>query len=165
MRRDHLVSHDEYVFVYRRERVKNIAEEPVMPYDRIDTMNNTGYQAARAAAGLGGVRIHVAEFLHRDSTCSHRVAATPNPRAIASRPQQRRLSATAARPMVVADRPSGDTDRLEVAAPKPTPGPPAAANVRRFAPGPGNAGSPGASATPTFICFSVIKQADSCRPW
>ena len=29
-----------------------------MPYDRIDTMNNTGYQAARAAVGLRGVRIH-----------------------------------------------------------------------------------------------------------
>ena len=50
--------HDEYVFVYRRERVKNIEQAPVMPYDRIDTMNNTGFQAARAAAGLGGVRIH-----------------------------------------------------------------------------------------------------------
>ena len=50
--------HGEYVFVYRRERVKNVDEEPVMPYDRIDTMNNTGYQTARAAAGLAGVRIH-----------------------------------------------------------------------------------------------------------
>ena len=50
--------HDEYVFVYRRERVKNVEDESVLPYDRIDTMNNTGFQAARKAAGLGGVRIH-----------------------------------------------------------------------------------------------------------
>ena len=50
--------HEEFVFVYRRERVKNIDLEPVMQYDRIDTMNNTGFQAARRAAGLAGVRIH-----------------------------------------------------------------------------------------------------------
>ncbi len=50
--------HDEFVFVYRRERVKNIDEEPVMPYGRIETMNNTGFQAARKAAGLAGVRVH-----------------------------------------------------------------------------------------------------------
>jgi hypothetical protein len=41
--------HDEYVFVYRRERVKNIDEKPVMQYDRVDTMNNTGFQSARKA--------------------------------------------------------------------------------------------------------------------
>ena len=50
--------HEDYVFVYRRERVKNIDEKPVMPYDRIETMNNTGFQAARKAAGLAGVRVH-----------------------------------------------------------------------------------------------------------
>jgi len=44
--------------VYRRERVKNIDEKPVMPHDRIETMNNTGFQAARKAAGLAGVRVH-----------------------------------------------------------------------------------------------------------
>jgi integrase len=43
---------------YRRERVKNIDEKPVMPYDRIETMNNTGFQTARKAAGLTGVRVH-----------------------------------------------------------------------------------------------------------
>jgi integrase len=46
------------VFVYRRERVKDIDREPVMAYDRIDTMNNTGFQTARKAAELAGVRIH-----------------------------------------------------------------------------------------------------------
>jgi len=50
--------HEDYVFVYRRERVKNVDEEPVMPYDRIATMNNTGYLTARSAAGLAGLRIH-----------------------------------------------------------------------------------------------------------
>jgi len=50
--------HEEYVFVYRRERVKNVDDEPVMPYGRIETMNNTGFQAARKAAGLAGVRVH-----------------------------------------------------------------------------------------------------------
>ena len=50
--------HEDYVFVYRRERVKNIDKEPVMQYDRIETMNNTGFQAARKAAGLSAVRIH-----------------------------------------------------------------------------------------------------------
>lgn len=50
--------HDEYVFVYRRERVKNLEVEPVMQYDRVDTMNNTGFQSARKAAGLPGVRVH-----------------------------------------------------------------------------------------------------------
>jgi integrase len=50
--------HEDYVFVYRRERVKNIDEKPVMPYDRIETMNNTGFQTARKAAGLTGVRVH-----------------------------------------------------------------------------------------------------------
>ena len=50
--------HEEHVFVYRRERVKNVDDEPVMPYGRIETMNNTGFQAARKAAGLAGVRVH-----------------------------------------------------------------------------------------------------------
>ena len=50
--------HKDYVFVYRRERVRNIDAKPVMPHDRIETMNNTGFQAARKAAGLTGVRVH-----------------------------------------------------------------------------------------------------------
>ena len=50
--------HPEYVFVYRRERVKNIAMPPVMPYRRIQTMNNTAWQRARTAAGLGDLHVH-----------------------------------------------------------------------------------------------------------
>jgi integrase len=53
--------HAEYVFVYRRERVKNLDIEPVMKYRRIDTMNNTAFQTAREAAGLQ-VRVH--DFRH-----------------------------------------------------------------------------------------------------
>jgi integrase len=50
--------HDEFVFVWGRERVKNIDEEPAMTYRPIDTMNNNGFQKARRAAGLERVRVH-----------------------------------------------------------------------------------------------------------
>lgn len=50
--------HPEYVFVYRRERVKNLDQAPTMPYRRITTMNNTGWQNARTAAGLGDLHVH-----------------------------------------------------------------------------------------------------------
>ncbi len=51
-------AHDEYVFVWRRERVKNFEDEPVMPYRPIHTMNNTAFQSARRAAKLDRVRVH-----------------------------------------------------------------------------------------------------------
>ena len=50
--------HEEFVFVYRRERVKNFDDAPVMEYHRIGTMNNNGWQQARKAVGLQQVRIH-----------------------------------------------------------------------------------------------------------
>jgi len=50
--------HEDYVFVYRRERVKNFDQEPVMPYRRVGSMNNTAFQEARAAVGLAHVRVH-----------------------------------------------------------------------------------------------------------
>lgn len=50
--------HPDFVFVYRRERVKNLDLKPVMKYDRIGTMNNTGWQTARTAVGLEAVRVH-----------------------------------------------------------------------------------------------------------
>lgn len=53
--------HPEFVFVYRRERVKRFDIEPVMKYRRVDTMNNTAFQTARAKAGLS-VRVH--DFRH-----------------------------------------------------------------------------------------------------
>jgi len=50
--------HAEFVFVYRRERVVNLDQAPAMKYRRVDTMNNTAFQAARDAAGLGMMRVH-----------------------------------------------------------------------------------------------------------
>jgi integrase len=50
--------HDDFVFVWRRERVKNFHREPEMEYGPIQTINNTGFQNARASVGLEGVRVH-----------------------------------------------------------------------------------------------------------
>lgn len=50
--------HEEFVFVWRRERVKNIEDEPVMPYRPVSTMNNTAFQSARRAAKLEKARVH-----------------------------------------------------------------------------------------------------------
>jgi integrase len=50
--------HDEFVFVWRRERVKNIEDEPVMAYQPVQTMNNTAFQNARRAAKLVRARVH-----------------------------------------------------------------------------------------------------------
>lgn len=50
--------HSEFAFVYRRERVKNFDQVPAMRYQRIGTMNNTGWQRAREAVGLSWVRVH-----------------------------------------------------------------------------------------------------------
>lgn len=50
--------HEEFVFVYRRERVKNTDSAPKMPYRPIQTMNNTAWQTARKAAGLGDLHVH-----------------------------------------------------------------------------------------------------------
>lgn len=50
--------HPEWVFVYRRERVKHIEQTPTMPYRQIQTMNNTAWQNARKAAGLGDLHVH-----------------------------------------------------------------------------------------------------------
>lgn len=50
--------HDEFVFVWRRERVVNVHLEPAMDFEPVDTMNNTGFQNARKAAGLSQVRVH-----------------------------------------------------------------------------------------------------------
>lgn len=50
--------HEEYVFVWRRERVKNRDEAPVMPYRPIQTMNNSAWQRARRKAGLPDLHVH-----------------------------------------------------------------------------------------------------------
>lgn len=50
--------HPDFVFTYRRERVKNHHLAPAMDYKPIATMNNTAFQNARAAAGLERMRVH-----------------------------------------------------------------------------------------------------------
>ena len=50
--------HEDFVFVYRRERVKNVDLAPLMPYRAIETMNNTAWQRARREAGLGDLHVH-----------------------------------------------------------------------------------------------------------
>ena len=50
--------HEEFVFVWRRERVKNVEDEPVMPYRPVHTMNNTAFQNARRVAKLERARVH-----------------------------------------------------------------------------------------------------------
>lgn len=47
-----------FVFVWRRERVKNVDVEPVMPYRPVHTMNNTAFQTARRKTGLDRLRVH-----------------------------------------------------------------------------------------------------------
>lgn len=53
--------HAEFVFAYRREREVHADKTPTMTYRPIETMNNTGFQAARQATGLQ-VRVH--DFRH-----------------------------------------------------------------------------------------------------
>ena len=48
--------HKEFVFVYRRER--NDGKPPKGKYKPIETMNNTAWQNAREAAGLGDLHVH-----------------------------------------------------------------------------------------------------------
>jgi integrase len=50
--------HGEFVFVYRRERVKRLDEEPKMPYGPVARMSNSGWETERAKAGLGDLHIH-----------------------------------------------------------------------------------------------------------
>ncbi len=50
--------HKTHVFVYRRERVKNVDQAPVMPYRPIAAMSNTAWQNGRKAAGLGDLHVH-----------------------------------------------------------------------------------------------------------
>jgi hypothetical protein len=51
-------SHDEFVLVWRRERVKNIEDHAAMAYRRVNRMNNTACQNARRAANLERARVH-----------------------------------------------------------------------------------------------------------
>lgn len=51
--------HDEFVFVWRRERVKHLDQEPVMRYQPVTGgMLNTAWLGACRRAGLAGLRVH-----------------------------------------------------------------------------------------------------------
>lgn len=44
--------HKDHVFVYRRERVKHLDQEPAMKYHPVGKINNTAFQRARDLAGV-----------------------------------------------------------------------------------------------------------------
>jgi integrase len=50
--------HAEFVFVWRRERVKNVDQAPAMPYRPIALMSNNGWMRGRAKAGLADLHVH-----------------------------------------------------------------------------------------------------------
>jgi integrase len=107
-------THDEFVFVWRRERVKNIDREPAMEYAPVGTMNNTGFQAARKAAGLERVRVH--DLRHtfgqrlRDGGASGEDRALLLGHAIEGMPQHY-ATATVARLVEVANKANETRDR------------------------------------------------------
>lgn len=106
--------HDEFVFVWRRERVENIDEEPVMPYGPIDTITNNGFQKARRTAGLERVRVH--DLRHtfgqrlRDAGVAEEDRALLLGHAIAGMPQHY-ATATIARLVEAANKANETRDR------------------------------------------------------
>lgn len=106
--------HREFVFVYRRERVKNFDRAPAMEYQRIGTMNNTGWQRARELVGLSKVRVH--DLRHtfgqrlRDAGVSEEDRALLLGHAIEGMPQHY-ASATVARLAEAANRVQLTVDR------------------------------------------------------
>ena len=107
-------THREFVFVYRRERVKNVDDEPVMPYRPVNTMNNTAFQTGRRKAGLERVRVH--DLRHtfgqrlRDAGVSPEDRALLLGHAIEGMPQHY-ATATIARLVEMANRVSDTRDR------------------------------------------------------
>jgi integrase len=106
--------HRQFVFVYRRERVKNFDQAPAMEYQRIATMNNTGWQRARDLVGLSKVRVH--DLRHtfgqrlRDAGVSEEDRALLLGHAIEGMPQHY-ASATVARLVDAANRVQHTVDR------------------------------------------------------
>lgn len=109
--------HDEFVFVWRRERVKQLDKPPEMKYRRIHTMHNSGFQTARRAAGLDHVRVH--DFRHtfgqrlRDAGVSGEDRALLLGHAMAGMPQHY-ATATIARLVEVANRVQFTSDRTTI---------------------------------------------------
>lgn len=50
--------HPEFVFVWRRERTKNVDQAPAMGYRPIALMSNNGWMRGRTKAGLGDLHVH-----------------------------------------------------------------------------------------------------------
>jgi integrase len=106
--------HPEFVFVYRRERVKNFDQVPAMEYHRIGGMNNTGWQRARELVGLTKVRVH--DLRHtfgqrlRDAGVSEEDRALLLGHAIEGMPQHY-ASATVARLVEAANKVQHTVDR------------------------------------------------------
>lgn len=50
--------HEDHVFVWRRERVKNVDQAPKMAFRPIAKMNNTAWVNARTKADLGDLHVH-----------------------------------------------------------------------------------------------------------
>jgi len=50
--------HDEFVFVWRRERQTRTDLEPAMNYRPVESMNNTAWQRVRAAIGIPDLHVH-----------------------------------------------------------------------------------------------------------
>jgi integrase len=106
--------HEEYVFVYRRERTVHVDQAPAMEYHRVGTMNNTAFQEARRAAKLEKFRIHDARHTFgqrlRDAGVSEEDRALLLGHAIEGMPQHY-ASATVARLVKAANSVSRTRDR------------------------------------------------------
>ncbi len=109
--------HPEYVFVWRRERVKNFDAAPAMDYRPVATMNNTAFQAARKAVGLERMRVH--DLRHtfgqrlRDAGVAEEDRALLLGHAIAGMPQHY-ATATIERLVDAANSATGTLDRTTV---------------------------------------------------
>lgn len=107
--------HDEFVFVYRRERTVHVDQAPAMEYHRVGTQNNTAFQAARTGAGLARFRIHDARHTFgqrlRDAGVSEEDRALLLGHAIEGMPQHY-AAATVERLVDAANRVAKTRDRV-----------------------------------------------------
>lgn len=106
--------HDEFVFVYRRERTVHVDQAPAMEYHRVGTQNNTAFQGARKDAGLARFRIHDARHTFgqrlRDAGVSEEDRALLLGHAIEEMPRHY-ASATVARLVEAANSATNSPDR------------------------------------------------------
>jgi integrase len=107
----------DHVFVWRRERVKNVAQAPAMAWSAVDTINNSGYQTARTAAKLPQVRVHDLRHTYaqrlRDAGVAEEDRALLLGHAIQGMPQHY-ATATIARLVDAANKVSATRDRTTI---------------------------------------------------